>query len=138
MNNKNVPAMLCGVVMAVSTFLPWVEVSASATFMGQSSSFSTGGISGISTTYGIVGLILGCAGAFLGMIRFPQALFVGVIGFIEGLGIMLGWISLGGSGSFSGGGASASSSIDAMWGLYLFLAASLAYAVTSIGQLKES
>tara|TARA_Y100000816_G_scaffold214329_1_gene159611 strand:- start:611 stop:1027 length:417 start_codon:yes stop_codon:yes gene_type:complete len=138
MDNKNVPAMICGAIMAVSTFLPWVEVSASASFMGQSSSFSTGGISGISTTYGTIGLILGGAGAYLGMIRFPQALFVGVVGFIEGIAIMLGWISFGGSGSFSGSGYSASSSIDAMFGLYLFLAASLAYAVSSLGQLKES
>ena len=48
MKNPNYIAVVAAVIAAISVFLPWVEASSSATFMGQSASFSTGGISGIS------------------------------------------------------------------------------------------
>jgi|TARA_B100000315_G_C14364494_1_gene489985 hypothetical protein len=136
MENKNMIAVICGGIMAIATFFPWVEVSSSASVMGQSASFSTGGISGISTGYGILGILLGVAGIALAWIGFKFALIVGVIGLIDAIALMLGWGSVGAS--FSGSGYSGSSGVDPLWGLFLFGIASLAYLVVTIKQLKAS
>ena len=137
MENRNMIAVICGGIMAIATFFPWVEVSSSASFMGQSASFSTGGISGISTGYGILRILLGIAGIALAWIGFKFALIVGVIGLIDAIALMLGWGSVGGA-SISGSGYSGSSGVDPLWGLFLFGIASLAYLVVTIKQLKAS
>jgi len=135
MANKKMVAVICGAIMTIATFFPWVEVGSSASFMGQTASYSTGGISGISTGHGVFGILLGVAGIALAWIGFKFALIVGVFGLIDAIALMLGWGSAGGS--ISGSGYSGSSSADPLWGLFLFAIASLAYLVVTVKQLKS-
>lgn len=66
------------------------------------------------------------------------AFIAGAVNFLNGLGYMLGWFGAGGSGSYrsSFGGGSARASVDPQVGLYLFVLASLVFAIFTLKNLK--
>ena len=123
---------------AISVFLPWVEASSSASFGGYSASYSSGGISGISIGGGVFGLLVALAGAYMAYKNIKFAFIAGAINFLNGLGYILGWFGATGSGSYSTsfGGGSAKASVDPQIGLYLFVLASLAFAIFTFSNFK--
>jgi hypothetical protein len=123
---------------AISVFLPWVEASSSASIGGYYSSYSTGGISGISIGGGIFGLLVALAGGFMAFKNIKFAFIAGAVNFLNGLGYMLGWFGAGGGGSYSSsyGGGYAKASVDPQIGLYLFVLASLVFVIFTLKNLK--
>ena len=117
-------------------FLPWLEVSSSVSFGGYSGSYSSGGISGISIGGGIFGLLVALAGGFMAFKNIKFAFIAGAINFLNGLGYMLGWFGASGGSSYGGGYARAS--VDPQIGLYLFVLASLVFAIFTLKNLKGS
>lgn len=138
MKKVNYIALAATGIAVISVFLPWIEASSSANFMGQSASFSTGGISGISIGGGVFGLLLALAGGFMAFKHMKFSFIAGAINFVNGLGYMLGWFGTSGA-SYSGsyGGVSAKASVDPQIGLFLFVLASLAFAIFTIKNLKQ-
>tara|TARA_B110000305_G_C19275314_1_gene556549 strand:+ start:449 stop:871 length:423 start_codon:yes stop_codon:yes gene_type:complete len=137
MKNKQNIILVSAGIAAISVFFPWIEVSASASIAGYgSSSFSTGGISGISLGGGIFGLILALAGGYMSFKKIKWAFLAGALNFIDGLSYMLGWAGSGGGAS--GSGFSSKSSVDPQFGLYLFVAASLVFSVFAFMEFRSS
>lgn len=140
MKRTNYVVIIVSIIIVISVFLPWYEASSSSSFGDFNSSFSSGGISGISFGGGILGLLLAFAGGFMALKNIKWAFITGVFNFFIGLGYMLGWFgSIGGvSYSSSYGGASAQASIDPQIGLYLFVIGSLIFAIFTLKNLKGS
>jgi hypothetical protein len=138
MKKVNYIALGAAGLAAISVFLPWIEASSSASFMGQSASFSSGGISGISIGGGIFGLLVALAGGFMAFKHIKWAFIAGAVNFLNGLGYMLGWFGAGGGASYSSsyGGVSAKASVDPQIGLYLFVLASLVFVIFTLKNLK--
>lgn len=141
MKKTNYIAIGAAALTAVSVFLPWLELSSSASFMGQSASFSSGAISGISISGGMFGLILALVGGFLALKNSKWAFMAGLINFITGLGYIIGWFghndfntSVGFNSSFGGGSARAG--VDPQIGLYLFVLGSLIFVLFTLKNLK--
>ena len=138
MKKVNYIAIGAAGLAASSVFLPWLEASSSASFMGQSTSFSSGGISGVSIGGGIFGLLLAIAGGFMAFKHIKLAFVAGAINFLNGLGYMLGWFGAGGASySSSYGGVSAKASVDPQIGLFLFVIASLVFVIFTLKNLKS-
>lgn len=139
MKKINYIALIAAGLSAVAVFLPWIEASSSASIGEYSSSFSSGGISGISISGGIFGLLLAIAGGVMALKQIKWAFTTGAINFINGLGYMLGWFGVNSGASFSTslGGASVKASIDPQVGLYLFVFASLTFAIFTLKNLKS-
>lgn len=135
-NNSSKIALAAAGLAAISVFLPWLEVSSSVSFGGYSGSYSSGGISGISIGGGIFGLLVALAGGFMAFKNIKFAFIAGAINFLNGLGYMLGWF--GASGGSSSGGGYARASVDPQIGLYLFVLASLVFAIFTLKNLKGS
>ena len=133
---KNILGLVVAIIMVISCFCPWVESSVTGSAGGYSSSFSSGGMTGIMLGYGMFGVILGVVGAVLAWIGFKFALVVGVVGLLDGIALIVGWGSTGTS--YSGSGYSGSVSVDPLWGLFLFVGASLIYTLVTIKQLKAN
>lgn len=139
-NSSNKIALAASVIAAISVFLPWIEVSSSASFGGYTGSYSTGSISGISIGGGIFGLLLALAGGFMAFKNMKFAFIAGAINFLNGLGYMLGWFGASGGGSYSStyGGGYASANFDPKIGLFLFLLSSLVFAIFTYKNFKAS
>jgi hypothetical protein len=138
MKNPNYIAVVAAGIAAISVFLPWVEASSSATFMGQSASFSTGGISGISLGGGgLFGLLLALAGGFMAFKGIKWTFLTGAVNALNGLGYMLGWFGTSSGASYSSSYGSAKASVDPQFGLYIFLLSSIILAVSSIKNFKD-
>lgn len=136
MKIRQIILLVAAGIAAISVFFPWIEASASASVAGYSSSYSSGGISGISLGGGIFGLILALAGGYMSFKKIKWAFLAGALNFITGISYMMGWA---GSGqSMSGSGYSAKSSVDPQFGLYLFVAASLVFAVSAFKDFRSS
>ena len=136
-NNSSKIVLAAAGLAAISVFLPWLEVSSSASFGGYSGSYSSGGISGISIGGGIFGLFVALAGGFMAFKNIKFAFIAGVINFLNGLGYMLGWFGAsGGSYSSNYGGGYARASADPQIGLYLFVLASLVFVIFTLKNLK--
>ena len=144
MKKVNYVALILSALIAISVFLPWVEASSSvdAGIFG-SSSFSTGGFSGIQFSEGIFGLLLAIAGGVMAFKNIRWAFIVGILNFINGLAYMLGWFNSEGSGSYSFSfgsssySSSYSSSIDPLFGLYFFVICSLLFTVFTLKNVKK-
>jgi hypothetical protein len=138
MKKVNYIALGAAGLAAISVFLPWIEASSSASFMGQSASFSSGGVSGISIGGGIFGLLLALAGGFMAFKHIKWAFIAGAVNFLNGVGYMLGWFGVSGASySSSYGGVSAKASVDPQIGLFLFVIASLVFVIFTLKNLKS-
>jgi hypothetical protein len=133
MKKVNYFAIIAAAVAAVSVFLPWVQASSSASFGDYHSSYTTGGISGISTGAGIVGLLVAIVGVYMTYKQLKWAYICGVINFLDGLSCMLGWFGLSARGTFSSslGGGSSSASIDPQYGLFIFIISSAVFVIAT-------
>lgn len=130
MKKVNYFAIIAAAVAAVSVFLPWVQASSSASFGDYHSSYTTGGISGISTGAGIVGLLVAIVGVYMTYKQLKWAYICGVINFLDGLSCMLG-LSARGTFSSSLGGGSSSASIDPQYGLFIFIISSAVFVIAT-------
>ena len=139
-NKSSKIALVAAGLAAISVFLPWLEVSSSASFGGYSGSFSSGGISGISIGGGIFGLLVALAGGFMAFKNIKFAFIAGAINFLNGIGYMLGWFGASGGSSYNSsyGGGYASASVDPQIGLYLFVLSSLVFTIFTLKNLKGS
>lgn len=131
-DKTNVFALAAAGLAAVSTFLPWVNLSSSSSFMGYSANFSVGGISGIQIGDGVIGLILSLVGAAFAFNKSKWSLIPGIINFFIGIGYLVGWMSLGSNLSYDFEGASAKTNVDSAVGLYLFVVASFAFVIFTL------
>lgn len=77
----NVVALICAVIMVVSCFLPWVEVSSSTSIMGQSSSFYSSA-SGIQSGVGFIALFLGIVCMVMVFLRSKFMIIPGIFNLI--------------------------------------------------------
>jgi hypothetical protein len=137
--NENTPLpWIAAGVAAIAVFLPWVEVSSSVAFGSYQSSYSSGGISGIQIPGGIVGLLLTLLGGYMAFKKMKWSFVTGAINLFNGVGYLLGWFGTRGSFSSSFGSGSASMGVDAKFGLYLFILASLAFVVLTFRYTKET
>ncbi len=137
MKKTNYIAIITAGLAAVSVFLPWLEASTSASFMGQSASYSSGGIAGISTGGGIWGLLIAIAGGYMALKNIKWAFVAGIVNFITGLGYIVGWFGTKANVSYGSDYGSARSSVDPQLGLYLFVIASLVFTVVTLKNLKS-
>ena len=138
MSKLNYIALGAAGLSAFSVFLPWVEASTSASFGGYSSSYSTGGISGIATGLGIFGLMAALAGGYMAFKNIKFAFIAGAINLLNGLAYMFGWFGAKAGSSISSdfGGGYAKSSVDPQIGLYLFVLSSLIFVIFTLKNLK--
>ena len=139
MKKVNYIALIAAGIASIAVFLPWVEMSSSASIGGYSANYSSGGISGISIGVGIFGLLLALVGGYMAYSHKKWAFIAGAVNFIDGLGYMLGWFSARGGASYNSsyGSGSAEASIDPKVGLYLFVLASLIFVIFTFKNLKE-
>ena len=125
---------IAGIVMVISVFLPWVEGSSSSSVMGYSSSYSTGGLPGTSTGYGLVAILLGVLGVFFVHKEYKFSIIIGVIAVLDAIALISGWGSF--DTSISGNGFSAQSGLQPLIGLYLFALASIVYLIATLKYLR--
>ena len=140
MKKTNYIALIAAGLAAISVFLPWLEANSSLSFGNYSSSYSSGGVSGIAIGGGIWGLFVALGGLFLALKNNRWAFIAGVINVYIGVGYMLGWFSAGANSSFSYGNdvtgiGSARVSLDPQIGLYLFVFASIAFVIFTLKNL---
>jgi len=119
--------IVSAIIMAISIFLPWIKGSSSASFMGHSASYSTGGISGISLAGGILALLITIAGAILLYKQIKWAFLGGILNLLTGISYLTGL--LGSSNSISGSGFSGHSSIDPQFGLIIFCISAILFTI---------
>jgi len=136
MKKVNYIALIAAGLAAISVFLPWVEASSSidAGIFG-SHNYSTGAFSGIQFSEGILGLLAALAGGIMAFKNIRWAFIAGIFNFLNGLGYMLGWFQSGGS--YSNSYSSVSSSIDPLFGLYIFLIASVVFVIFTLKDFKK-
>jgi len=137
MKKVNYIALIAAGLTAISVFLPWVEVSSSVSLGGYTSEWSSGGFSGISFANGIIGLLLALAGGWMAFKNIKWAFIAGGVNFLNGLGYMLGWFSNTGSGSYSSNYGSGSAGVNPLFGLYIFVIASLVFVIFTLKNLKK-
>ncbi|KXK40181.1 MAG: hypothetical protein UZ09_BCD002000447 [Bacteroidetes bacterium OLB9] len=142
MKKLNQIALVAAGIAALSVFLPWLEISSSASAGGYSANYSTGGISGITVGGGIWGLLVALIGGYMAYKNIKFTFIAGALNFIIGIGYIFGWFgaSTGVNGGFnynsSYGNASAQASINPQFGLYLFVLASLVFMIYTFKNLK--
>ena len=121
-------------IIAVSVFLPWVELSSSASYMGQNANYSSGGISGINFGGGIFGLLVAIAGCIMTFNKIKWTFVTGIITLFLGIAHVMGWMGTGNGISFSSDieGAHLSAGIHPQYGLYIFIIASVIFIFASI------
>jgi hypothetical protein len=138
-SNHRQMSLICAAACIVSIFLPWLEGSASASFGGYSSSYSSGGISGIQFGGGILALIIAAVGGYFVYENKPNPHYFGAINVVIGIGHAMGWFgSLPGMNvSANYGGVSASASLNPQYGLYLLIIGAAAFTYFSF-QLSKS
>ena len=131
---KNFIGLTSSVVMIIAVFLPWLKVSSSASFMGYSSSFSAGAISGFNVGDAWFALIISIVAIVLTLKNIKWAVICGAVNLIIALGFIVGWRSYnaGTSVSFESSYGSASASIDVQGGIYLLALAALVLIVSTI------
>lgn len=131
-------AIGAAIITLISVFLPWVEATSSASFMGETVRSTSGPISGFAIGGGLLGLSLAIAGGYMAFKQMKWAFIPGAINFLNGLGYMLGWFGAGGTTSYSTGfgRGSASASVDPQIGLYLFVIASFIFVISTLKNLK--
>jgi hypothetical protein len=122
----------------LSVFFPWLGISTSTSSMnfGDLSIPSTTAsinIAGISTTGGIFAILISIVAVIM-VIKLPKYAFIcGALNFTIALGYFLNWFipmpSV--SASYSYGGASASVSMDAKFGLYTLLISSIGFSIVT-------
>lgn len=129
-------AIIVSIIGAISVFLPWVEASASASYMGYSSSWSSGNINGISMAVGIVGLLLMLLGGYLSYKKIRWSFIIGLLNTFDGIGYAIGWI--GANSTFKSSYDSyASGRIEPKFGLYLFIISSITFTLFTIKLFKN-
>jgi len=140
MKKLNYIALIAAGLAAIAVFLPWVEATSSVSFGDYDSSYSSGGISGISIVGGILGLLVALGGGFMAFKNVKWAFIAGAVNFINGLGYMFGWFGASGGASYSSsfGGGSAKANVDPQVGLYLFVLASLVFVIFTLKNLKST
>jgi len=77
----NIVALICAIIMPVSCFLPWAEVSSHASVMGYSSSYYSS-VTGIQSGVGFIGLILGTVCLILVLLRSRFMIIPGILNLI--------------------------------------------------------
>jgi len=141
MKKSNYIALGAAGLAVISVFLPWVEASSSASIGDYSASYSFGGISGIAIGGGVWALLIALAGGFMEYKKVKWTFIAGVINFFIGVSYLFGWSSAGGfntdvSYTSSFGGGSAQAGVEPQMGLYLFVLASLVFAITTYKNFK--
>lgn len=128
----NMVAFVCVIVMAISCFLPWAEVSSQASFMGQSSSFYSSA-SGIQSGVGIITLVISLV---CGIMVFLKSRFMIVPGIMNlGFSVMqsIGMENVSSEIVTSYGSGHA----GAGYGLLVLAMSSLVYVIVTIRNLRE-
>jgi hypothetical protein len=134
--NVNYSAIVFAALAAMSVFLPWAELSGSVSGGGHNSSYSSGGISGISLGLGVAGLIMALIGGGLAIAGTKWASIFGIINVIDGIAYALGWFNAQGKVSvnsiYDGSTYHAEAGVTTQYGLYLFMLASLLFTIFSL------
>lgn len=125
-------------ITIISIFLPWVEVTSSATvsssYGSTGDSVSSGGLAGIMVWDGILALILSAVALFLSIKRFKWTYFIGILLALIGFAHLFGWIGFNSDVNFDSSYGNVSGSVDIvpLYGLYIFLASSIAFVTISL------
>jgi hypothetical protein len=144
--NINYAAIVLAAIAAISVFLPWAEATSSVTGFGNSSHYSSGGISGISIpAIGTVGLLMALIGGGLAIAGTKWASIFGIINVIDGIGYAFGWFDTKGkvnvNGAFGDSNYHAEVEVNPQYGLYLFIFASFLFVIFSLthkmGDIKK-
>jgi hypothetical protein len=141
--NVNYFGFISAIIMVIAVFMPWVAVNSSASVLGYSASFSSGGIGGINFGGGILGIFVAILGGFLIYNENKFSIIAGVFNFFIGISYVFGWFGVNGisgmsySASYSGFGGSAKASIDPQYGLYLFVIGAIIFILASIKYLNK-
>jgi len=140
LSNHRQMSLICAAACIVSIFLPWLEGSASASFGGYSSSYSSGGITGIQFGGGILALVIAAVGGYFVYENKPNPHYFGAVNVIIGIGHVMGWFgSLPGMNvSANYGGVSAKASLNPQYGLYLLILAAAAFTYFSFQLTKDN
>lgn len=137
-NKANYFAVICACICIVSVFFPWLKVSSSASFMGQSAHFDSGGISGLNIPGAQISLLLSIIGAVLAIKNLKWTLFAALINLLIGIGYALGWFTTELNYNYNGYGMSAKASLDPQAGLYVFIISSFLFIIASISSFSNS
>ncbi len=132
MKTQKFIALIAVAFMIISVFLSWIEVESSATVLGQKAFLSLGGITGVQTTAGIIGLVFSVIGGILVLFQNRiGSIVVGVLNVLNGLGHAASWSGFIVSTrvSFSGDGFSSEASWSLQIGMYLFLISSVVFLI---------
>ncbi|MEI6822843.1 MAG: hypothetical protein WCL51_12985 [Bacteroidota bacterium] len=138
--NINYFAVAMAVITIISVFLPWAEASSNVSFGGYSGSYHSGGISGFLVGPGIIGLIVAIIGLIMAFNCVKWTFVIGILNFLIGIGYILGWFNAGGSVSYNSnfGSGHASASVNPMFGLFLFVIASVLFGIGSFTYLNNN
>ena len=128
-SNLNYPALITSILIIISVFMPWVEASCSASFMGQSANF-TSGSTGINFADGIFGILIAIIGGIMAYNRIKWTFLAGLLNSLVGIAHIFGWFRSGYSSSY--GSASVNASIQPQIGLILFVLFSLIFLIFTI------
>jgi hypothetical protein len=140
-SNANYSAIVFAAIMAISVFLPWAELSGSASFGGYSSNYSSGGLSGINIIgYGVVGLIMAVIGGGLAITGTKWASIFGFINLFDGIGYAFGWFNahFEANSNSTYGDYHATVGVDTKYGLYLFIISSFIFVILSLSHKSRS
>ena len=134
--SKNIIGLIGSSLMIISIFLPWLSVKSSASFMGYSQSFESGGISGFSIGDAWLAFFVSIVGIVLSLKNIKWSAICGLVNLIIGLGFVMGWrtYNAGTSVSFESSYGSASASVNVQIGIYLLL---IGAAVLIISTVRE-
>lgn len=121
----NIVAIISAALMIISPILPWASARSSGSFMGKTASFSTGGLSGLNTTWGILGFIISIGCIIMVYKRMKFSALLGILNLLLVIAAIIDFDSRGSSVSF--GRASGSARIDPEYGIFIFALASLVY-----------
>jgi hypothetical protein len=129
----NIVALICAIVMPISCFLPWAEVSSHSSVMGYSSSYNSS-VSGIQSGVGFIGLILGTFCLILVLLRSRFMVIPGVLNLIFSFFQASGMEDIASNVSTSYGEGHAGPS----FGIYVLFISSLIYVVfTAIALIRS-
>lgn len=121
----NIVAIISAALMIISAILPWASARSSGSFMGATAKMSSGGISGLSTNWGLIGLItsIGCIIVVYKRMKFSALL--GIFNLILVIAAIIDFDSRGASATF--GEASGRARIHPEYGIFIFALVSLIY-----------